>query len=76
MSIEAFYAAAAAGVSVAAVVALVGLRALQSSKTVEVFEQKAQPYMLQVHPPGQKVQAMGLPMRRESDREMAREKQA
>jgi hypothetical protein len=76
MSTGVFYIVAAAGVGFAIAVAFVGVRALRSSKTVEVFEQKPQEYMLQVHPPGHKVQAMGLPMRRESDREQAREKQA
>jgi len=78
MSSGAFYGVAAAGVGFAAAVACVGIRALRQSRTVEVFERQPQPqqYMLQVHPPSGRVQAMSLPMRRESDAERPREKQA
>ncbi|HEV2618944.1 MAG TPA: hypothetical protein VGU23_03285, partial [Acidobacteriaceae bacterium] len=60
----------------AATGAWVGIRALRRARTVEIFERPKQPYMLQVHPPSDKVRTMELPARREPDRELPREKQA
>jgi hypothetical protein len=79
MSGGTFYLAAAAGVGFAAAVAFVGLRALRQARTVEVFErpaQPAQPYMLQVNPPSEKVHALSLPMPMNLDKEFPLEKQA
>jgi hypothetical protein len=59
----------------ATVAIVTAARALKQSKTLEVFERQPQPYMLQVDPPSQKVQALGLP-RRESDMQVPRERQA
>ncbi len=79
MSCSAFYVAAGLGVGFAAAAAVVGLRALRQSRTVEVFERSAQPrqeYMLQVNPPSHKVQTLSLPAQRAPDRVMQRAKQA
>jgi hypothetical protein len=63
------------GLGCATAAIVIAARALKQSKTVEVFERQPQPYMLQVDPPSQKVQALGLP-RRESDMDLPRERQA
>jgi hypothetical protein len=79
MSSGTFYVAAGVGVGFAAAVAMVGIRALRQARTVDVFErpqQPAQTYMLQVHPPSHKIQALSLPLRRDPDIELPREKQA
>jgi hypothetical protein len=75
MSSGVLYVIATGGVCFAIAAIVIAARALRQSKTVEVFEQQPQPYMLQVDPPSQKVQALGLP-RRESDMELPRERQA
>jgi hypothetical protein len=76
MSGGVFYVAAGVGVGFAAAVAVVGMRALRQSKTVEVFEQPKQTYMLQVNPPSTKVQTLGLPARRAPGTKLRQEKQA
>lgn len=75
MSSGVLFVVATAGIGFAIAAIVIAARALQQSKTVEVFERQPQPYMLQAEPPSTKVQALSLP-KRETDMERPRERQA